>query len=75
MASGQTIAHETVLCHPVERKSGGSRLTTDLMVPEKRLLVQPVVNSLGTIELRGLELGIQPGEEGWCSIPSDEIKY
>ena len=31
------------LRHQVERNPGGSRLPTDLLVPAKRLLMQPIV--------------------------------
>ncbi len=31
------------LCHPVERGYGGARLTTNLLVPAKRLLMQRIV--------------------------------
>ncbi len=35
--------HAERLCNQVERGHGGLRLTTDLVAPAKRLLVQPIV--------------------------------
>ena len=56
------------LCHPVERGYGGSRLTTDLLVPATRLLMQPIVSGCSVVpDSTGLR-GIRP--TGLPAFPS-----